>query len=637
MNIIMKKNHLFLAAAIVALAGCSDNTYMGDLEGGTGAGAISFNMSTPALTRAPYEGSDAADLLNNNFVVYGYKTVGGTPSTVFDNYQVNWVTNTAGTTESNSSDWEYVSYKNLPGGVSTNVGVTAFSALTGSGQANESAIDQSIKYWDYAASAYDFFAYSLGDGSADTWATASALNKTGYGDGGTHPGYTLTGTQAQLGTCYISKQKHMTSLSTNATEVGLEFVNFLSKIQLKFYENIPGYSVKNVKFYIADDTKSTGDADADGLKPAIYGAASSITTGGTYTITFDANYDPVVTLSSASTSDSKILFDAVSTGPNVWLSDYAGKDYRETAENVYLGRTANTATSTKQMSVMPSSTGATLTMKMDYTLLSRDGSGETIEVTGASATVPANYTKWKPNYAYTYIFKISDNTDGHIGGVEGLYPITFDAVVTETTDGSQTTITTVEPISITTYQNAAITNDYAAGNIYVVVGNGTELTVGTNAKLYTATLTGANPAQGITEATVANALTKTVDGSGNYVVTDASGGTLTVSPVSSEAADKLVAITEIPTADAPGGKAITINGAKFAATASKNYVFEYIKAATYKAATGTYVAGTTYYTDNTGATEVDTTGFAEGSTDVSPYFVVDNPEETHYKVIVVAP
>lgn len=41
----------------------------------------------------------------------------------------------------------------------------------------------------------------------------------------------------------------------------------------------------------------------------------------------------------------------------------------------------------------------------------------------------------------------------------------------------------------------------------------------------------------------------------------------------------------------------------------------------YVAATGTYVSGTTYYTDNTGATEVDTTGFEDGVTDVSSYFV----------------
>ena len=42
---------------------------------------------------------------------------------------------------------------------------------------------------------------------------------------------------------------------------------------------------------------------------------------------------------------------------------------------------------------------------------------------------------------------------------------------------------------------------------------------------------------------------------------------------------------------------------------------------TYVAATGTYVSGTTYYTDDTGATEVDATSFTEGVTDVSAYYV----------------
>lgn len=40
----------------------------------------------------------------------------------------------------------------------------------------------------------------------------------------------------------------------------------------------------------------------------------------------------------------------------------------------------------------------------------------------------------------------------------------------------------------------------------------------------------------------------------------------------------------------------------------------------YVAATGTYVAGTTYYTNSTGTAEVDTSGFDE-STDVSSYYV----------------
>lgn len=42
---------------------------------------------------------------------------------------------------------------------------------------------------------------------------------------------------------------------------------------------------------------------------------------------------------------------------------------------------------------------------------------------------------------------------------------------------------------------------------------------------------------------------------------------------------------------------------------------------TYVQATGTYVAGTIYYTDSTGTTTVDTTGFTEGITDVSSYYV----------------
>ena len=40
----------------------------------------------------------------------------------------------------------------------------------------------------------------------------------------------------------------------------------------------------------------------------------------------------------------------------------------------------------------------------------------------------------------------------------------------------------------------------------------------------------------------------------------------------------------------------------------------------YIQATGTYVEGTTYYTDNTGTTEVDTSEFDE-DTDVSSYYV----------------
>ena len=601
MNNIMKKNYLFLATAIVALAGCSDNTYMGDLEGGGPNNMpISFNMNTPALNRAT-EGAAAATLLGNNFVVFGYKTVSSSPQTVFNNYQVNFVANTANTTESNSANWEYVSYKNLPVGVSTNVGVRAFSALTSSGQPNETAIDQTIKYWDFGATQYDFFAYSLGvgndhdddAGTAPQYARVSALSNSTY---------TIEGSAAELGTCYISNKKTLTSLSTSATEVDLEFLSFLSKVELKFYEIIPGYSVKSVKFY-------PSAAGASTTTPSLYAGSSVIPTGGKYTVTFDANGKPQLALAASDptpTTDTKIDFSTT-------LSNYKDKEYQEASEDVYLGRASNDATSTNTIPVLPNpdNTNA-LNLKMDFTLVSRDGSGETINMTGATAVIPAAYAKWKPNYKYTYIFKISDNTNAQSGTVTGLYPITLDAIVTDAQDGSQETITTVSDPSITTYAKGEMVtanNEYlTSANIYIVVNNGTSLTIDTNAKLYTAEVE-AGAAQGITEETVANALTVNSDGydagtvlavsadlTGYYeyngstyvtATTPADGVNKYYKPVTAsvkdangkklivKAAAGLSAITEIAAADAPDGKAITVAGAKFTPAAAGNYVFEY--------------------------------------------------------------
>ena len=73
-----------------------------------------------------------------------------------------------------------------------------------------------------------------------------------------------------------------------------------------------------------------------------------------------------------------------------------------------------------------------MTLKIDYTLIATDGSGETITVRGATATIPAENTNWVSNKIYTYIFKISDSTNGSTGGSStGLKPITFEAIVTD--------------------------------------------------------------------------------------------------------------------------------------------------------------------------------------------------------------
>ncbi len=575
----MKKKLFIAAIAITALASCTSNDFVGDQDlqnGSSGtSGAISFNMSTPAITRAPQEGATAASTLNNNFVVFGYKTVNDIHQTVFNNYQVNYGTSSEHSSTSNSAGWEYVGYKNLPNGVGTDAGVTAFAATTTGNPNNSSAIDQSIKYWDYSASNYKFYAYSLGAGktidATTTYAKASKMPSDESTDK-----YTLSGDQKQLAACYISELTTISSPSTSAKEVDLRFLTIKSKIQLGFYETIPGYSVKDLKFY------ASGSEATASTTPVLYAGTSTLPKAGTYTVTFDNKGKPLLAWAADGSdgTQASILFESS-------LMNYATKDYQEAeAENTYLGRASNDATKTSEINVLPYATGADLTLKVDYTLLSRDGSGEIINVKGATAKVPAAYTQWKPNYKYTYLFKISDNTNGSTGGdITGLYPITLDAVVASEQDGSQETITTVSEPSITTYAKAsAVTtdNEYKTNaNIYVVVDmNGAvqELTVDKNAKLYTVTnTTGTGTTPEITEQSVANALLNgTKNNNTNPTTWTVTGVGMKSLEVTTSGAPTLTATDNIPATDSPTGVAITVNGAKFTPTTAGTYAFEFI-------------------------------------------------------------
>ena len=165
-------------------------------------------------------------------------------------------------------------------------------------------------------------------------------------------------------------------------------------------------------------------------------------------------------------------------------------------------------------------------MKIDYQL-SNTTTGETIDLTAKTAEVPAQYLQWKPNYKYTYIFKISDND---------LTPITFDAVQIEAENGNVEYITTVTEPSITTYANASAVitdNEYKEGaDIYVAVMEGSAnpaLIISgddINAKLYTAKLEyvgsitepASRPSalQGITEQSVRNVLATATPAEGVY-------------------------------------------------------------------------------------------------------------------------
>lgn len=587
------KKLFYLAAAITVMASCTNESIVGDATNGTvypENAPISFRSTSAAATRADFEDDAAAAKLGNNFVVMGMKSNGTIVSgdaPVFDHYNVNWVTNTANTTTSNTDDWEYV-------------------AQTKHAHANVEA--QSIKYWDYAKSQYDFIAYSAGEATAvyadgdyvsGTNVVFSAINPSKMNgvdtstpaDGIIDEGaYTVKGTAAQLAKVYIADLVTAYRADNDYQDVvNIKFRSLSAKVRLALYETVPGYSIQgsSVKFY-SDATTVDGTGASH-----LYTTASSsdvFNEEGTYTV-----YYPTTGYSQKNATDynkAHLVFTATDTetdktfGALDATNKYVVREVAETAsttDKLYIGRSSSEATYAGNSSenyytiVIPNETGVVLNLKVDYTLISTDGSGEVINVTGASAQVPAVYATWKSGYAYTYIFKISQDTNGKTNpalGPAGLYPITFDAVVMNNeVDGIQETITTVATPSITTYAKGAVVtanNEYTAGsNIYVMV-NGATLSAA-NAKLYTVTLTDTDdsdaldkPAQTINEASVANAL----EHSGTVI--DINKWRLQVT-----AAAGLSIVEEIAAADSPDGNAITTNAAKFTPAAAATYAFEY--------------------------------------------------------------
>ena len=473
------KKYLFIAASALALASCSSEDFVGTEGGNVDNGAnkaINFAGETGKTTRAANgtkKDAEAAKLLGGKFYVLGTKGTlpAGSPTTtkVFDNYQVAWEQNTAGTTSDNTNDWKYAGLDFV--GLNT--------SHTGT---------QTIKYWDYSVPQYDFIAYSIGDNKLVTNEKELEKDKVlgttivtpNVNNDNVYTSYTLKATTIDdLKECYYTD---VTTVEKNNYKqpVKFTFKNLTAKVRVAFYETVPGYSVKDLQFYSDDNTKRGNLNSANSATLYTTGTDKYIAKNGEIVITY-----PVVG-SNAQQAGTKGYNKAI-----VSVNSKNGTDTKTALVfgNVNYTTTGKLATSAKTASmagkvgdqyytaVLPTAgEGNPLTLRMNYTLVSDDGSDEEIKVYGAKAVIPASYTQWQPNFAYTYIFKISDNTNGATGtgdkDPEGLFPITFDAVVADidNVDFNQETITTVSTPSVTTYAfdntKHEVIKAYGKGNEY---------------------------------------------------------------------------------------------------------------------------------------------------------------------------
>lgn len=657
----MKKYFIFAAFAGLALTSCTDDDFVGNVSPPAEEEAlapISFSSSQTAFTRADFVGAEAADKLGGKFVVTGFKgdETASPGNVVFDNYLVKYTENTANRTESNSANWEYV----LP---NVNTG-EAYEYVPITHARDNGITSQTIKFWDYTKAQYDFFAWSAGENTAIFTGTPSAgqvlvtniqpnskEGTTGWvaGDNPTRPAYSVTGTAEDLSKFYITDILTVNKTGTAAGTYGevsgynqtvkLKFRQVGTKVRIAIYETVPGYSVKDVQFYtaaavaLADETTGTDEEKAAAALQNKTATLFTTTTGTIHTVGMATIYFPTVdTPNDADNNQAHIKFTPSGTSKENVDGGELNYTFREEGERstgtVYLGRTSNTASfagdASKEYYVfyLPNESGVNLNLRVNYTLESIDGSGETIKVQGATAQVPSIYTQWKPGFAYTYLFKISDETNGYTGiydptnpngattetGPEGLYPITFDAVVVNAEDGDNTqeTITTVSAPSITTYQNgsnvvnkneytvltpdatkkitgeifvtvddtesATATPDLANSNLVTLAGLG--VTADKNVQLYSVT-------PGTTEAEVVDALQY-------QEVTPTAGSAITgrnkVELIAPASANELSLTSSVTYG--VDGNTITLTGnqaAKFKPAANTTYAFVYTK----KAATAT--------------------------------------------------
>lgn len=461
------KKYIFLAASALTLASCTSDDFLGNTPGSTPTSAnsaIKFDGNAGKISRATSNtASTPQGKLDYQFKIYGVKSgANNNYSKVFENYSI-WYNTTK--TTSNTNDWEYVA---------------GAGVITTGETANPTKITlndaQTIKYWDYASDNYHFvagspienFDYELDQNGNIASAKIKGLGGHIEANSGT--------TATTFNPVYVAKPK-VVAKTDYQKPVQFEFVRQQSMVRVGIYETIPGYKITDIKFYKQGEnglekvdatnniilTSTTPDYFVGG--PDVTGTITYDWTTPGYTFDYTGTY----------TKDKNWYAGALTKGVEATTST-------ETTISKLYGSDGDMDVTNGYFIVMPTlvKDPSAILIKCDYTLKSEDKSGETIKVTGATAAIPAAYSKWDINTRYTYLFKISENTNGTTGNPDdkdpaGLYPITFNAAVTEMTDKTEGTTTTFTAPSITTYQKGSVegnTIKYVANkNIDVTVLN----------------------------------------------------------------------------------------------------------------------------------------------------------------------
>ena len=347
-----------------------------------------------------------ADFGINQITVYGYKTLGGTLQNVMPGYTLQYTANSAKTSLTNATGWEYV----------------------GKGK-DYLGYGQEIKYWDGNSTDYRFFGVIPSSSTSSSGSTlkykasasATAADITTSTQATTDGSFVLSFSgleymirkQTTSGTTAYYESDGTTEVQESAIPIyghlwqGDPAANSSQPVTLAF---VKPYALIRLVFMRPEGTSTTQLGDptgTDNTKDITFAPISgNIAGSGNLTITYpmtgsEESYE--VTSGSTSTL----------TGMKLGTLELTQQDVQYQAWPEYV--------------MLPTNSGSNPAFKCTAYIYN-EGSYEL-----RTATVPAAYMQWRPGYQYTYIFKITSTNTLEFSHVLEVYTKWQAGYVQETT------------------------------------------------------------------------------------------------------------------------------------------------------------------------------------------------------------
>lgn len=460
---------MYFAATALLAASCASDEIVEETNNGyqpDTKAPISFITNQKNITRS----MPLQDAKHYNFGVFAYKST-ETVNNIMDNYLVGY------SDETNSLGYKFGDGQTTKGdkeGLVDGKSMWQYEKLgnkeydySGEGfyKASEtkymSNVDyQYLRYWDMAAPYTYFYAYSpyingtetatYVDGTTNTLTIPDGLLVDGYDD---------------PALCEYMYASAKIAKADYGKDVRLEFKRLNAKVNIKFWEDIEGYSVR-----ILDLKEGT----YKGVQAAPSILSGTTYSGGQYFVKNGVSIkftDGVV--ASPSDISQKTGTTASTETPLIFAAPTAAQ----------IGTTRIEASpSATDYYAIPKNNTTGFTFHVSYELTST--TGERIVVKNATVRVPEAYANWVMNTHYTYIFKITKNSNGStdpaddskidpkdpaVPTEEAFYPIIFDNCTVEEWVENESEWNITDGTKLSYYDVQLSKNSIATGNIDVTI------------------------------------------------------------------------------------------------------------------------------------------------------------------------